>query len=250
MTTVATGVGAHATRAFPARSSDHAFFSTMAIVASIAIAGGFGSTYGTKMVNGTPPFSPIVHLHAAVFACWLVVFITQTTLVRVGRTDLHRRLGVASVVLAAAMVIVSTMTSIASGRAGHTGVPGVEFADAAGFLMLNLAITVVFGVLYAAGWYCRRSPQTHKRLMLMATTGALVGPGVSRLPFASGRTPVIGILVLAFMCAGPAYDLITRRRLHPAYAFALPLALLGIPPVVARWSATPLIQGLAAWLLR
>jgi len=40
---------------------------------------------------------------------------------------------------------------------------------------------------------------------------------VSRLPFASGNPPVIGALALAFLLAGPVYDLVTRRRVHPAY---------------------------------
>jgi hypothetical protein len=35
--------------------------------------------------------------------------------------------------------------------------------------------------------------------------------------------------VLAFLFAGPIYDLITRRRIHPAY-FSVLLALCAVPP--------------------
>lgn len=49
---------------------------------------------------------PIIHLHAAVFTSWLVVLVIQTTLVLRGRTAVHRRLGVAGVVLAALMLVV------------------------------------------------------------------------------------------------------------------------------------------------
>src|SRR4029077_7654079 len=133
---------------------------------------------------------------------------------------------------AAAMVVIGAATAITVARLGHRGIPGVEFPDAAGFLLLNLGATAVFGTLVGAGWYFRRSAQTHKRLMLMATAGALMGPGIARLPFASGKPPVIGVLALAFLLAGPAYDLVTRRRVHPAYLWSGALALSSIPPVV------------------
>jgi uncharacterized membrane protein len=85
---------------------------------------------------------------------------------------------------------------------------------------------------------------------LIATVGGLVGPGVSRLPFASGRPPVIGVMALAFLLAGPVYDLLTRRRVHPAYLWGGLLALATIPPVVAQLSATAAWHSIASWLLR
>jgi hypothetical protein len=126
----------------------------------------------------------------------------------------------------------------------------VEFADPEGFLLLNLGAIVVFAGLVGAGWYFRRSPATHKRLMLMATAGALVGPGVSRLPFASGRPPVIGLLAIAFLLAGPAYDLATRRRVHQAYLWSGLLAFCVVPPIVAEVAATGAWHRFASLLLR
>jgi hypothetical protein len=193
---------------------------------------------------------PIVHLHAVVFTGWLAVFVAQTTLVLSGRTAVHRRLGIAGVVLAAVMLVVGTTTAIAVARVGHRGIPGVEFPDAEGFLLLNLGAIIVFAVLVGAGWYFRRNPQTHKRLMLMATAGALVGPGVSRLSFASGRPPVIGIMALAFLLAGPVYDLVTRRRVHQAYLWGGLLTIAVSPPVVAQVAATIAWHRLASVLLR
>ena len=134
----------------------------------------------------------------------------QTTLVLNGKTAIHRRLGIAGVVLAALMLVVGTATSITVTRQGHRGIPGVEFPDPAGFLLLNLNAVFVFAVLVAAGWYFRRDAQAHKRLMLMATKSGLVGPGASRLPFASGRLPAIALLGLGCLFTGPIYDLVTR----------------------------------------
>lgn len=222
-------------------AADHRFFSIMSIVTSVAIIAGFANTYLPKVATGSPAVPPIVHLHAVVFTSWLILFVAQTTLVLTGRTAVHRRLGTAGVVLAALMVVIGTATAIAVARLGHSGIPGVEFPNAEGFLLLNLSATYVFGILVAAGWYFRRDSQMHKRLMLMATAGALVGPGVSRLPFASGKPPIIAILAMAFLLAGPIYDVITRRRLHRAYLAGFLLALVAIPPVVTVLSAT------AAW---
>ena len=140
--------------------------------------------------------------------------------------------------------------AVTAARLGHRGIPGVEFTDVKGFLLLNLAAISVFAILVAAAWYFRRNAQVHKRLMLMSATGALIGPGVSRLPFFSGNTPAIGMLVLAFLFAGPAYDLVTRRRIHPAYIWAVLLSFLTVPPVVAQLSATAAWHSFAGLLLR
>jgi hypothetical protein len=37
----------------------------------------------------------IIHLHGAVFSCWILLLVAQTSLVSAGRIDIHRRLGVA-----------------------------------------------------------------------------------------------------------------------------------------------------------
>jgi FtsH-binding integral membrane protein len=222
----------------------------MAIVTASTIVAGFSQTYLPKVVSGAPALPSIVHLHAVVFTSWLALFVAQTTLVLSGRTAVHRRLGVAGVVLAALMLVVGTTTAMTVARLGHRGIPGVEFPDAEGFLLLNLGATFVFATLVGAGWWFRRNSQAHKRLMLMATAGALVGPGVSRLPFASGKPPVIGALALAFLLAGPVYDLVTRRRVHLAYLWGGLLAIAVIPPVVAQLSATAAWHSIASWLLR
>lgn len=245
--TTKTSVLSHAFQAVP---GDRRFFSSMAIVMAVTILAGFSNTYVPKLVTGEPALPPIIHLHAAVFTAWLAVFVAQTTLVLTGRTAMHRRLGVAGVLLAALMLIVGVATAIVVARLGHRGIPGVEFADPEGFLLLNLGAAVVFAALVGAGWYFRRNRQVHKRLMVMATAGALVGPGVSRLPFASGRPAVIGALALAFLLAGPVYDFLTRRRVHPAYVWGGLLALTAIPPVVAQLGATGAWHAVASLLLR
>jgi hypothetical protein len=84
--------------------------------------------------------------------------------------------------------------------------------------------------------------------MLMACVGALAPPGIARLPFVSGHAPAIAIVALVLLLAGPVYDLLTRRRLHPAYVFGLLVALAAVPPIVAQAAASGPWRSVAAWL--
>ncbi|MFM8533806.1 MAG: hypothetical protein ACKOEC_09535 [Acidimicrobiia bacterium] len=163
---------------------------------------------------------------------------------------MHKRIGTASVALAATMLVLGVEAAIVVTRDGHRGIPGVEFPTPAGFLLLNLGAIVTFTILFAAAWYFRHDIQVHKRLMLTAVTGSLVGPGVSRLPVASGNTGVITGLVLVFLFVGPVYDFVTRRRVHVAYWWGTALSLSVAPPAVQAIAATASWQAIAEWLWR
>jgi hypothetical protein len=230
-------------------ATEHRFFSTMSVVAAVVIAVGFANVYPAKVFAGDPSIPGIVHLHAAVFMCWLLLFVAQTGLVMAGRIKLHQQVGTAGMALAGLMLVVGVMTAVSAARLGHRGLPGVMFPDADGFLLLNLAAVIVFSVLVGAGWYFRRRPQIHKRLMLMATVGGLMPPGIGRLPLVAGHTPAIGLLVVVFLLVGPAYDLVTRRRIHPAYLCALVVAVFGFPPVVGAIATLPAWHSIAARLI-
>ena len=229
---------------------DHTFFRSMAIIIAVAVLAGFAPRYGQTLLNGTSTVPWIIHVHAVVFTAWLLIFVVQTTLIGRDRVALHKTVGTASMFLAGLMLIVGVATAITMARLGHRGIPGVEFPDPEGFLLLNLIATGVFSVLIAAGWVYRRKPQIHKRLMLMAVATSLVGPGVSRLPFVYGHTPAVAALVLSFLFAAPIHDLVTRRRIHPAYVVGIVLGLMAAPPVVMGIGSTAWWHGAAAWLMR
>lgn len=52
------------------------------------------------------PFTPLVHLHGALFTGWVLLFIAQTALAASHRVAVHRRLGMVGALLAAAMILV------------------------------------------------------------------------------------------------------------------------------------------------
>lgn len=224
------------------RRRDRKFYVSMAVVFAAIIFAGFARTYFLKAFFHTPALRPLLHLHGAIFTSWLLLLIAQTSLVAAKRTDIHRKLGVAGGVLAALMVVVGYIVAIHAAQRGHApkGIPPLIF------LVIPLGDIFSFTVLVASALIYRRQPEMHKRLMLLATI-AILAPGIGRLPFAfiSGPVPLFA-LVDAVLLICVAYDLFTRKRVHPAYIWgglflvfsqALRLALAGTHAwaVFAQW---------------
>jgi hypothetical protein len=212
----------------------------MAIVAIGIVFAGFSRTYYLKGLFGRPPLSPLAHLHGFLFTSWILLLLVQVSLVAANRTDIHRRLGVAGGVLAALMICAGTMMGINSARHGFSRQPA---GSALRFLAIPLFDMLVFAILVAAALYYRRQPQTHKRLMLLATI-TLLPAAIARLPFAfiraSGPLAFFGLADLLLL-ACVIYDTATHRRLHPAY-------LWGGLLLVASHPLRILIGGTSAWL--
>jgi hypothetical protein len=119
---------------------------TLLALMALAVLYGFSRSYYFKLAFGTPSLSPLYHLHGVLFTSWLLLLILQTSLVAAGRTPLHRRLGVAGGVLAAAMAIVAIpMSRVAGART-----PGDPMSLA--FLAVPLATVIVFPA--SSGWRC------------------------------------------------------------------------------------------------
>ncbi|MCW3846141.1 hypothetical protein OF829_02750 [Sphingomonas sp. LB-2] len=190
----------------------------------LAIVLGFGLDLVERARNHALDFALVVHLHVIAYTGWLVLFAAQAWLVRTGRVALHRRLGLAALILLPAMLLLGPATAY-FGVANNPYMPDKWIA----WLSVNFTNALGAIVLLAAGLLMRRDPAAHKRLMVMGTI-ALTEPGFSRIWLASleaslgqGYVPFyfatyIGTLVLVI--AVGAYDLATRRRLHPAYIAA------------------------------
>ena len=52
-----------------------------------------------------PPLPPVMHMHAVLMGTWLTLLLAQTTLMATGQARYHRQLGMASLVLAPAIVL-------------------------------------------------------------------------------------------------------------------------------------------------
>jgi hypothetical protein len=207
-----------ATATFPATASRRRprwFYTSMGIVATLVVVAGFGGSY-YGMATGAGSLPPLVKVHGLVFALWLILFIAQTTLVAARRVAVHRRLGYAAAALAPAMVGLGYATAIEGARRGFD----LNFTnDPLGYMVFPLGSITAFTVLAAGGFWYRRRPEVHKRLMLLATVGPLMNAPLAHL-FAHtealrGRALLFlcVMLVLLFACA--VYDRLTCGRFHP-----------------------------------
>jgi len=224
----------------------------MAIVLALTVLAGFAPTYYLRLLRDAPkatvsggPFTSLVHLHGALFTAWVVLFIVQTALIASHRVAVHRRLGVAGAMLAAAMVIVGTTVGIATAARGGAP-PGVE---PLAFLAIPIFDMVLFGSLVTAALVMRRDKEAHKRLMLLAYISIIVA-AVARLPgvLKMGPFAFFGFGYL-FVVVAALYDLASRRRVHKAYLWGGAL-MVGSVPLRLMISGTGAWRAFAEFLTR
>jgi hypothetical protein len=214
---------------------DQNFLLVMLACIWTAILSGFGTEVASKVAAGTLHYPLIVYPHAAAFIGWLVLFTIQIVLIRQKNVRLHRFLGVFGACLAATMVVLGCLTAVITEEYKF----GTSASDPA-YIATLFGDMAIFGVLVAAAIWSRANPSAHKRLMLVATL-ALTDAGFGRwlshqvMPHFGGyywtnpAAPHALLLFIGFQMFWPdlliltvgAYDIVTRRRLHPAYLLAI-----------------------------
>jgi len=219
------------------------FFVVMASAVIITVFAGFAPTFYLRgSFAQSRPMSVLLHVHGVVFSAWVSFFLVQTLLIERGSRRLHQRLGWVGAGIAAAMVILVTAAVIEQLRRVN-GFPPPPLA-----LALSAFDIIVFAVLVGAALYYRKRPDWHKRLMLSATIILLGAPMFRFVIHLIGRTDmaevsiVSTLLVDAFFLPCFAYDLLTRRRVHPAYLVALVLIVLDQVAQATVVSWTPWIN--------
>lgn len=217
------------------RWKDRAFYTGMSVAVIATVFRGFARSYFFRSQYFPTPLAPIGKVHGALFVSWTVLLLVQTVLIARRNTSLHRRLGVLGAALAGAMVIAGLAIAIAALRYGFAhGNPG-----ALSFFAVTFGDMLVFPVLVAFAIAKRRQPETHKRLMLLATI-SILNAAVARWPLAimaKGPVAFYGITDL-YIVAGVVFDLATRKRVHPAYVWG-GLAIVGWQAVrLMLWHTT------------
>lgn len=189
----------------------------------LAIVTGFGIDLVKRAQTGALTFPLVVHAHVVAYAGWLVLMAAQVCLIRTRRVTLHRRLGMAVLILLPMMLVLGPAAALV--QASNPYMPDKWIA----WLSVQFTNALGSAVLIGAGFLWRQEPAAHKRLMLMGTI-ALTEPGFGRIweapvseRWGDGTLPMFfatytGTLVL--MLAVGAYDLFTRGRLHGAYVAA------------------------------
>ena len=199
------------------RPARNRFYFYALLCAATVLFAGFARTYFLKGFFPTPSLYPLLHAHGFFMTAWFLLFGAQTWLVEAHRTDLHRRLGVVGAILLILILVFGAVVVTINAREGR--VP--DAAAAPVIVFLSYANIAMFGAFVATALLLRRRPETHKRLMLLATLN-LLSAAVSRIPLdfiqSGGVMAVFGLLDL-FVVLCVAYDMWRHRRLHPAFAW-------------------------------
>lgn len=222
------------------------FYVAVAVISAIIVFLGFSRTFFLNSYFAKRDLTSLMVFHGIIFSCWLVLLIVQTSLVAADRTDIHRKLGVAGAILAALMIVVGFTLAIHAAKYGFK-TPGLP--PPLIFLVVPFFDIVVFAILVGAALHYRGRPDTHKRLMLLATI-SILPPAFARMPFAwiGASLPfsafILGDVVL--LCCVLA-DVAINRRLHRAYLWGGLLLVLSFPLRLAI-ANTAAWQSFAHWL--
>ena len=231
----------------PIRINDRRLYILAAILTPLIVLAGFARTYYLKPFFNTPDLAGrIVHLHGIVMTAWVVLFVSQVSLVATRRTKIHQRLGVLGGVLAALVVIVGVLTALyAAARGASPGPPALSF------LIIPLGDMLIFSILIGLALYFRRKLDVHKRLMLLAAI-YLLTPAIARIPFDfiinGGPLVFFGLTDLCLL-ACVAFDMFKHRRLHPVFLWGT-VFVIAMQPLRLLLAGTDAWMGFAAALVR
>lgn len=212
-----------------------------------------------------PPLYPVLHAHAIAMGTWLLLLLTQTTLVATGRTTQHRTLGLVGMVLMPIIVVFmylvarSAFIGIASLPPG--AIPAEQLAVTQGFVS-NILLEQLRSIVLFSGFIAwalavrKRDSETHRRLMILATLIPLPA-AINRIAWLPGTMPdspaSIWLYQLLWLVPVLAYDLWRRGAVHRAYVIGM---ALNVPFIVAThllWGTegwrefAPRVMGLPGW---
>lgn len=177
---------------------------------------GFGPTYYMAGLFKAPLPSTIIHIHGAVFSSWILLLVTQTSLVSAHRMDIHKKLGIAAFVLACSMVVIGVVAAT-DRLARGTGPAGF---DPYFFYIIPLTDMLIFGTLIGFAFRLRFDSSAHKRLIYIANTALLIA-AIARWPWhvIHRSAPRAAFASYAFLLLLIAYDLCSTRKVHRATAW-------------------------------
>jgi FtsH-binding integral membrane protein len=201
----------------PGRKYDHVFFSAMALLLLGSVFLGFAHSYYLAGMFRAPLPSAIIHVHGALFSSWILFLLAQTTLVAAGRTDIHRRIGMAGFLLACLMVIVGVWAGT-NALARNFAPPGV---DAKTFYVIPITDMLVFAVLVFFAYLARFDSAAHKRIIIIATVALMIA-AIARWPFPLllGNPLAAALVSYLFLLMLMAYDLWSTHKIHRATIWA------------------------------
>jgi hypothetical protein len=233
--------------AVPRARAPRGLYIGVAVLAAMIAVVGFWPTYFGPLAAGTVDKTSIIHVHAAVYVGWLAIFITQAVLAATGRVALHVKLGRFAIGYGVAVIAVGLLTAFARFEAR---VRAGEVAAAQAQLLGPLLDMLVFAPLFAAAVYYRRTPELHKRLMIVATTSLLIA-AVGRMEFLGSprNLLLLHLIWVAPILLAMAHDFWRHRKVHPVYVLGLVVLVLEGPLSRIPARQSQLWQDMSRWLV-
>jgi hypothetical protein len=221
------------------------FFLGTSIAMLLIVLVGFAPTFYLRSYFPTarPPAPPYAYWHGVVMTAWYLLLVAQTALVSARRSDLHRRLGIAGIVVA--MGVLGTGLYVNTNLVPRLAALGVQLPPATEQFIAFVVISgrfflAAFAMLVAAAVLLRRHKAVHARLMFLAsltTIGAALGPdrwlGAAAVPLLPAGVGLGSVVVAAFIAALCIRDWFVERRLHPVTLWG-GLALIVALPFMVR----------------
>lgn len=222
------------------RLRDRRFYLLVSLSLAALVFVGFAPTFYLNAQFSHFPLSGLHILHGTVFSSWIALLIVQSALISARQVRVHRSLGYAAIALVILMVVLGVTIAIYGARRGTTP-PGAP--PPLVFFAVPLFDMIVFPVLVGAAFWYRNRPETHKRLMIVATLSIVPAATARILLKVHAGAPILEAYGFSFLLlfACMVYDYATRRRVYPAYLWGGLFFVISVPLRLY-------ISGTAAWL--
>ncbi|MEO6405026.1 MAG: hypothetical protein ABIO32_06020 [Ferruginibacter sp.] len=148
------------------RKKKPSFFLIIAIVGLLAVLIGFAKTFIIPVATNSFSAPLLIHIHGAFAFGWIILFLTQASLIHFHKYKKHQTLGFLGLFISAGVMITMIPTGVyVVQRDLRQG-----FGESAYSSLLGVITSgIMFFSLVVAGILKRRVPESHKRLMLLAT---------------------------------------------------------------------------------
>lgn len=200
----------------------HGYFIAFALIFAAIVLVGFSWTFFIPMARGSLSKPVIVHIHGALFFAWTALLLIQAVLAATKRLRAHRKVGSFAGWLVLPMLVLGSI--VAARDTVHDFKSG-EGDAALSFFYGELADLAMFGLLAGGAMLFRKKPEYHKRWVILGSLG-LLGAAIGRIPEISSQGQNIFLGLIASVAA---YDVASRRMIHPATIIgAATLLLIGL----------------------
>ncbi len=223
------------------------YFFVISIIGVLAAFIGFAKTFFFPLSQGNFKAPWVVHVHGAFAFAWIILFFVQNFLIHKKNYRLHKRLGIAGIVIAAGVFITLFFVGLFSVEKQFAdGIEASDYNDMPGII----TGAILFFALVCAGISNRKRAAYHKRYLLLATIQMLwpawfrfrhYFPGIPNPEYWFGLVLPYSLIVFAWM-----WEYFKYGKVHPVLKWVgvfiiveqtLEQLVYGSPPwrVLAKW---------------